>query len=388
VRIHGAQVVTATRPRKVLYVSPVAERGGAETVLLNILKFHDRRQFEPIVCFLKTGPLMAEVHELGVRSVAVETSRLRSAGATGRAIRDIRRIIRTMDVDVVFGNMAMGHIYGGLAAVGTPAQCVWFQHGIPSRRDPVDWLAAAVPAARIFVNSRATAAEQARLPRCAGRMQLLYYGLDVARFSPSRHGCRPLLGALGVPSSSPVVAMVARFQRWKGHDIFVRAAALVVAERPDVRFVLIGDTMFGLEPNFKGDLHRLVHELGLDRHVVFAGFRDDVPALLDEVDVVAHPAVKPEPFGLAVVEALLMTKPVIASDQAGPAEIITHAQTGVLVPPGDSKALARAIVSLVREPEKGAALGRRGRDEMLNRFSMSRMIAELEAGYHQVLTVR
>jgi len=373
---------------KVLYVSPVGERGGAETVLLNILRFQDRSSFEPIVCFLKTGPLVAEVSALGVRTVVEETGRLREVSRTVSTIRRIHQLVSRSAVDLVFGNMSMGHVYGGLAALGTSAQTVWFQHGIPESGDPLNWLAAAVPAARIYVNSLASEAAQRRLPWCAARTQLLYYGVDCARFSPSHNACRPLLRALGIPANRPVVAMVARFQRWKGQDVFIRAAAHVAAERPDVHFLLVGDTLFGLEPEFKTHLQKLVEELGLSSRITFAGFRDDVPALLNEVDVVVHPPVKPEPFGLAVVEALLMSKAVVASDEGGPAEIITDTETGLLVPPGDPAALARHVLSLLDDPVKRQTLGQNGRAAMLQRFTMERMIAELEASYRQVLSGR
>lgn len=369
----------------VLYVSPVGERGGAETVLLNILRFQDRRRFDPVVCFLKPGPLVDEVAALGVDTVVVPAGRLRQAANTVAAIRGIRRVISDRQVDLVFGNMSMGHVYGGLAALGTPARVVWFQHGIPRPFDPVDWLAALVPATRIYVNSRVSAAGQRRLPRCAGRMQLLYYGLDGSRFSPTLRGRRRLLGAIGVQGDVPVVGMIARFQRWKGQDVFIRAAAEIVKRRPDVHFVLVGDTLVGLEPEFKPQLHALVAELGLQRHVTFAGFRDDVPELLAEIDIVAHPAVAPEPFGLAVAEAMLMERPVIASDSGGPAEIIVDGQTGWLVAPGDPGALAQRVLELLMEPSLGLAAGQAGRRSVLQRFSMERMIDELEASYAQVL---
>ena len=368
-----------------LYVSPVAERGGAETVLLNILKFHDRARFEPHVCVLKAGPLVAEINALGVSTHVIETGRLRDARRTLDTVRQIRRLIRTRDIDLVFGNMAMGHVYSGLAAVGTRARAVWFQHGIPLTTDPLAWLAALVPSRAIFVNSRATARAQARIPGSARRLQLVDLGVDTARFSPARHRERPLLRALGVPADGPVVAMIARLQRWKGQDVFVRAAGCVAAERPDVRFVIVGDALFGLEVSFREELHALVATLKLGDRVTFAGFRDDVPALLDEVDVVVHPHRAPEPFGLAIVEALLMEKAVVASMLGAPTEFITDGSTGLLVPPDDPQAVAQSILKLLGDRDLRGALGRAGRASMLRRFTMEQMIGDLEASFRRVL---
>jgi glycosyltransferase involved in cell wall biosynthesis len=380
--------MSGAAPVKVLYVSPVGERGGAETALLNVLKYHDRQAFEPVVCLLQPGPLANDVRARGIRVVTIPAGRLRDARRTRQTIRELRALIAAEGARIVFGNMSVGHIYGGLAARGTAARAVWFQHGIPSRSDAVDWLAALVPCARIYVNSQASAAAQATLPGAARRMQLLYYGLDCPQFVPTyANGCRRL-AALGIPHGSPTVAVVARFQRWKGQEVFLRAAARVAMSRPDARFLLVGDTLCGIEPGFKTSLQRLAADLGLADRVVFTGFREDVPLLLNELDIVVHPPIRPEPFGLAVAEALLMRKAVVAANHGGPAEIIQHGETGLLVPPGDVEALADGIRQLLADPARGQAMGEKGRAFVLERFGIDRMIRELETSYRDVLDSR
>jgi len=364
---------------KILYVSPVADRGGAEAVLLNILKSQDRLVFDPAVCFLQDGELVDDVRRLGVRTFVVRRGRLRNVSATARAIRQLRALIRAENIDVVFSNMTMGHVYGGAAAMGTRTTRMWFQHGIPSLADPLSWIASVIPASIIFVNSRTTAHAQARLPLGGAELRVVDPGVDVEQFAPSPSPTRPLLTKIGIPASSPVVAMVARFQAWKGQDVLLRAAEQVVRERPDVRFVLVGDTRFGIEPDFKQQLHALVHSLGLTAHVVFAGFRDDVASLVNEVDIVVHSHRRPEPFGLAVVEAMLLEKPVIASNLGGPAEVIADGRTGMLIPPEDAGALARAIVTLVADSTKRRDLGRAARAAVSERFTLKRMISEVES---------
>jgi glycosyltransferase involved in cell wall biosynthesis len=370
---------------KVLYISPVAERGGAETVLLNILKFHDRERFEPIVCMLRPGPLADETRGLGVRTLIVEGGRLRNVVRTLGVVRTVHRLIESEAIDIVFGNMTTGHVVAGLAAIGTHARRAWFQHGTASASDLLDWLAALIPSDRIYVNSRASADAQAKLPRRTRTMQQLAPGIDQTRFSPAPRADRPVLRSLGVQGGHPVVGMIARLQRGKGQDVFIRAAAEIASARPDVRFVLAGDTQFGLEAEFKQQLHDLAVALGVDRAVIFAGFRDDVPSLLNELDVVVHPHRMPEAFGLSVAEAMLMGKAVVASDLGGPAELIADGETGMLIAPDDPPALARAILMLLSNPVRRNQLGRAARESVLNRFTMERMIGDLEASFVDVL---
>src|SRR5690349_10100898 len=139
---------------RVLYISPVADRGGAEVVLLNILKYHDRQSFTPMVCLLKEGPLVGDVRRLGVKCFVIATGRFRHLVRTVRTVWRIRRIMRHQCIDLVFSNMAMAHLYGGLAVLGTHVKRVWFQHTISSG-EALDWLAAVVPADRLYVNSQA-----------------------------------------------------------------------------------------------------------------------------------------------------------------------------------------------------------------------------------------
>ena len=362
------------RPVRVLYISPVSERGGAEAVLMNILKFHDRHAFEPIVCFLRPGPLVDEAARHGTRVVTLQAERIRNLPASLGLVRTIRQLIRTERIDIVFGNMASGHVFGGLAALATDAKAVWYQHGIPSAGDPIDLLAAMIPSARIYCNSLVTADAQGRLPNGCARLQVVHPGIDVAAFVPKPSRPR-----------RPVVATIARLQHWKGQDVLLRAARTVVDRRPDVGFLLIGDTLFGREPEYATHLRELVSSLGLSAHVSFAGHCDDVAKRLDDVDIVVHPHRRPEPFGLAIAEAMLMEKPVIASGIGGPAEFITNGESGVLIPPEDADALAQSILDLLDDPAKRAVLGRAGRAVVLRAFSMDRMIRDLETSYRSLL---
>ena len=146
----------------------------------------------------------------------------------------------------------------------------------------------------------------------------------------------------------------------KGHEDFLRAASLVLAKAPDVRFVLLGRG-FGEE----GALHleemkSLVIALGLEGRVVFAGARHDMPAVLRDLDICAQPSVT-ENLACATMEAMLMEKPMVASRTGGLVDVVEDGVTGLLVPPADPTALARAILRLLENPRDAAAMGRAGR---------------------------
>ena len=121
------------------------------------------------------------------------------------------------------------------------------------------------------------------------------------------------------------------------------------------------------------DLERLAGELGLGDRVRFAGWRygpADMPDVFRALSVLALPSKEPEPFGLVLLEAMACGVPVVATDHGGPSEICVAGETGLLVPPGDSGALAEALSSLLRDPARAEALGRAGRERWEREFGL------------------
>jgi len=165
------------------------------------------------------------------------------------------------------------------------------------------------------------------------------------------------------PGGGLRVGMVARIAPWKGQDVFLDAFARAFPHADDVRAVLVGAPLFGAdEEEYERRLHRRVEELGIGDRVEFRGFRDDVAAELDTLDVLVHASVLPEPFGLAVVEGMAAGLTVVASDAGGPTEVIVHDANGLLYPPGDAGALASALRRVAGDTELRHRLGAAARE--------------------------
>jgi glycosyltransferase involved in cell wall biosynthesis len=376
------------RKQKILYVTPFAEMGGAEAVLLNIVRYHDRSRFEPVVAFLRNGPLVERVRQMGFESVVVSTGRMRDIGRTVRAVASLRELIRSREIDLVHSSMAWAHTFGGMAArlAGVPA--VWYQHAMPANQSLLDRLASRIPAHSIYVNSRATEEAQRRLYNAADSVRLIYCGLDLSRWLPDSVIGVALRGEFAIPEQSPLIVMPARLQRWKGQHIFIEAAARVLEKLPDTYFLIVGDTLFSIEPEYSKELRAQVARLGLDKRVLFAGMREDMNAIYSAADLVVHASIEPEPFGLTVAEAMAMQRPVVASDSGGPREIVVSGETGFLVPAGDPIVLASKIIDLISDSDLRSRMGRAGYERVRNNFSVERMIAELEADYERILTTK
>jgi glycosyltransferase involved in cell wall biosynthesis len=160
--------------------------------------------------------------------------------------------------------------------------------------------------------------------------------------------------------------------------------AELVRRGHDVRAEIAGDAFAGGE-EFHDRLVARIAELGLSDTVRLLGWVDDVPALLARTAVFVNPATRPEPFGLAWVEAMGAGVACIATNLGGPAEIIRPDETGLLVPPGDAGALADAIEQLLTDPARRAKLGQAAAADVRARFSIERTVREVENAYGTIL---
>ncbi|MBI4355785.1 MAG: glycosyltransferase [Candidatus Omnitrophica bacterium] len=213
----------------------------------------------------------------------------------------------------------------------------------------------------------------------AAKYLLVRSGLDVRRFveaAPVDVGS--LRRALGLSADGPVIGHVARLTPEKGHRIGIQALAQVVQRYPTAQLLLVGDGAT------EDTLRRLVAEQGLTERVRFAGFRADIPAVLQAIDIFIQPSLW-EGLPRAMVEAMLMAKPVVATSVGGIPEVITHEVSGLLISPNNPGALTAAILRLLDDPALSQRLAAAGRRLVEQEFEITRTTAQLSALYEELL---
>jgi glycosyltransferase involved in cell wall biosynthesis len=349
---------------------PVAtERGGAEATLLQLLE-HASDDAHWHVVFLESGPLQRKVEALGARASAVEAGRVRQLGRLAWSVRRIASIARHSQANVIVGWMPKAHLYCAPAAAALRLPSVWFQHGMPSPSDPIDRIVTMLPAAAVLAPSRAVAAAQHDLwPHRPTRVA--YPGIDAEALREQTERIGGSLESIGVPPDAPVVGLVARLQRWKGVHVLVAALPNLLRTHPDVHAVVVGGD-HPLEPGYRDELEALAAGLGVADRVHLSGYQADARAWMRRFDVVVH-ASDNEPFGIVLLEAMAMGKPLVAGAQGGPLEVIRDGIEGFLVPYGDSELLAQRIRAYLADPElrrrTGAAAAERAREFSPKRFA-------------------
>jgi glycosyltransferase involved in cell wall biosynthesis len=211
------------------------------------------------------------------------------------------------------------------------------------------------------------------------RIRVLYNPVDPDDVKPTRSS-RDVRAELATDADSPVIGTFAHFSEKKGWRDLVEAAAEVVRRFPRAVFWFVGDGP--LRP----EIEMRAKSLGCAANIRFPGFRSDAADLMNAIDVMALPSHR-EPFGLVYVEAGLLGKPVIACDSGGAPEVVSHAQTGVLVPPHKPEKLADAIAATLENRAWCDQMGRAGREQALDRFGWPRYLDGLDAIYAELQQV-
>ncbi len=203
-------------------------------------------------------------------------------------------------------------------------------------------------------------------------------GIETDRFSviPSQDDCRR---SLGIPEGAPVIACVAHLSAKKGHEYLIRAIAELSPAWPTLQCLLAG------EGELKEPLTELSASLGIASRVHFLGYREDVMEIVNACDVAVLSSIAKEGLGLVLVEAALLGKPVVASNAPGIDEAVLNGETGVLVPPGDTSALATALNQLLSDPALRQRMGTAGKARALETFSVKSMTDRIEEVYREVI---
>jgi glycosyltransferase involved in cell wall biosynthesis len=227
----------------------------------------------------------------------------------------------------------------------------------------------------ILVNSDAVRRDVERTERhWEGKFRKIYNGVaSIEPWTPEE--ATAFRRREQIPGNALVALCVSNFYSYKGHEELVEAAARVVLVVPNIIFLLVGRDSGTMEAT-----RARVRERGIEGSVRFVGSRTDVPDLLRASDLFVHPS-REEGFSNAILEAMAAGLPVVACDVGGNPEAVVDGETGRLVPSRNAAAFASAVAELLADPEKRKAMGEAGRFRATERFSLDRMVGEMESLY-------
>jgi glycosyltransferase involved in cell wall biosynthesis len=206
-----------------------------------------------------------------------------------------------------------------------------------------------------------------------------------SRVKRTRNETRRLLN---LEKDQPVIGIVGNIKRWKGQEVVIKAVSLLEGKYPQLRCLIIGDVSVNsrADSEYRRSLENLVKEKKLESKILFLGYRDDVPDLIECLDILVHASIAPEPFGRVILEGMVLGKPVIATNFGGPLEIIENGVSGILVPPGDYAATAEAVDLLLADEEKRRNMAAAGLERVSKHFLMDQNIERIQELYEKLLS--
>lgn len=219
-------------------------------------------------------------------------------------------------------------------------------------------------------------------PLPAARVSIVHHGVDLHQFTPNAHVRSAVRQELGFTAAHLIFGIVARLQVSKGYIELLEAARQLAGELPHARYLLIGEASRGETGEAQMILDK-IREWQLEKIVHPLGFRRDIPRLLDALDVFVFPS-HAEAFGLVLIEAMAMAKPVISSNCDGVLDIVRDQETGLLTPPQNVAALVAALRRLAQHPAQRLAMGQQARAHVLKFFALEHTLEALEAVYDRV----
>lgn len=391
-------------PVRILYIEANEDGtvGGSHRVLFDLVCNLDRTQYEPVVLFYQDNAYASRLRALGVDVVVLEEVRARERGIrrTGNRLTKlfenfatiVRRFqfLRQHRIDLVHINNspATGNDDWLPAARMLRIPCVANVAG-DARGPGGGWLHKHLFRAFDHYLSVSEFITQAMLRAGikANRMDLIYPGVDLesfrARVKRTREEVRR---ELNIPGHAVMALMVGNVRQWKGQHVVLAALEQMPPTARSEFYVAFAGGLTVDDRPYMNELETTVERAGLAGHVTFLGSRDDVPDLLNASDIALHASVRPEPFGLVVVEAMSLGKAVVAANTGGPAEVVDRS-SGITFDSMVPAQLAEVLTNLVHDPMRRGELGK-GALQRAEQFTVRRYVTGVRRVYERMLPAR
>ena len=362
---------------RVLELLATGTNGGAQEHVYGLLSRIDATRYDVHVVSLTHGSAVRKLERHGIPVTVIdEPDDAIATGALAALMSDLRP-------EVIHNHMYRAELVGTRAAIAlgevgrSRPYVVSTVHSSRIRSDEDRTVLHRLTPRmdRLIAVSRSIVEKLRHEGRDTAPITLIHNGVDLERYD-HQDPCCTLREEYGLPEDAPIVGVVARLEAEKGHPTLLDAWPAVLRAVPRARLLVVG------EGSRREALEEQVAAAGIADSVVFTGRRDDVPAVTAALDVAVLPSYR-EAQGLTILEAMALSRPVVASNVGGIPEMVEDGVTGLLVPPRDHAALAAAIVRLLTDHPLADMLARAGHDLVHERFCIELMVESVEAIYDE-----
>lgn len=377
----------------ILFVNPNSIMSGSEFSLLSLLENIDRKRFNPVLLLPEVGPFYNKVNEINIETITLpsmirfgERYRISKLPRIATSLFSLMHIIKKKRIRLVHSNSPRASYLGGMAARLSSIPSVThirdihlspFSHSVKARLlgSLTDTIVAVSSATKNSILNVTSSLES--------KIVVIHNGVNIQRLD--NRPIRDVRIEFGIPKNTRVIGSVGLIHPVKGHDILIKASALIKKFFPSIKVFIVGSTLLDGEKSFKNELDRLVKDLGLEENVIFTGFREDVFDFISAMEVMVHPATYPDPLPRILLEASALKKTIVATRVGGVPEIFVHNVSALLVKPSDPNSLANAVVSLLNDEEMAKRFALAARQKIEKSFNIEKHVAEMSAIYEKLL---
>ncbi|MEZ6096475.1 MAG: glycosyltransferase [Pirellulaceae bacterium] len=358
---------TLKRPLNVMFVITSMPVGGAETLLVNLVRSFDRRRISPQICCLKDLGVLGEQLQ---GEIPVHSHLIHSKFDVNVVFR-LRKLFRDQQIDAVVtvgagDKMFWGRIgarFAGVPVILSALHSTGWPDGVGCLNRFL------TPLTDGFIGVARShgqfLADQEKFPR--SKVFVIRNGIDTDRFMFSDAKRSEWRSKLDISADAPTVGIVAALRAEKNHKLFLQAAQFVSQRLPKATFVIAGDG------EIRGELESYAAELGIEQQVRFAGNVSDTPGLLSAIDLFALTSDN-EASPVSIVEAMACQRPVVSTDVGSVNELVSENETGYLTPTGDFKAAGMRWLDILESPTTQRSFGKAARSKAVSQSSLTGMV--------------
>jgi len=389
-----------------LYYEPTSGYGGSSRCLLGWVKKLNRERFNTIVTVHYDGPAIQKIRKSGVKVINIPfKSFYVYKSFTQNGIFAISYLLSVLDflffciptsiflffiikkykVNIIHLNAKLiGVIPGILVAKLSGIPCICHLHDIKIPIKKERFFAEGVDC---FIVLTKKAFDLYKKVFANKRIELIPNGIDLEEYK-NMNNLHNLRSEFNIKDEERIVGLVGRLVEGKGFTDFIKAAKILCSKYIKVKFFIVGGAT-DEDKKYENYLKKFVKELNLEREIIFTGWREDIKQIISNFDLLVQASSTfPEGFGLTVVEAMALSKPVVVTDIPGPSEIVIDGVTGYIVPAGIPELLSEAIEKIITDKGKLKTMGEMGRETVERSYSLNLSVNKMEYLYQSLLQQR
>ena len=355
----------------ILFVSHEAVLTGAPINLYRLIMCLNRNKFNPFFFSPLPGPIIEKLAKEKIETLCFQRN----------LTYKLSKFIKKKKIDLVHVNTKLA-TYGAFAGKLRKTKVLWHIHEDLSEGIGNRFLIKIINkmSDKIVVVSRKRA--EPFISQGVTKIEMIYNGVDLQEFNSDING-EGVRKEFNIDASTPLLGIIATIELGKGHHTLIRSLKEIIKIIPNLRVLIVGKAL-PFSKKYLKKIKVLIQNLKLSHAVRFTGSREDIPDIIQALDLLILPSLN-ESFGRVLIEAMALRKPVVATEVGGIPEVVEKDVTGLLVPPEDPGALAKAIIFLLKNPLKASEMGKKGRERVEKYFTLHRHVKRIEEIYEELL---